>query len=214
MYTGLLHSHRLVVILFLLLYVVKLALLIFGKAGQLDTFSRRTRIPEMVLSALFLLTGIGLLTMVAQITTMVLIKLAMVFASIPVAIIGFRRKNVWLGALSVLLIVGAYGMAEANKVGVDATPLAAGLITDPLNDGYDKLAHGGAIYTRNCVVCHGADGQAGKSGAKNLATTQLADADIEALLLAGKNSMPAYGKLLGEADRAAVIAYLRTFKRP
>ncbi|RMG67193.1 MAG: hypothetical protein D6722_13605 [Bacteroidetes bacterium] len=212
MYTGLLHSHRLVVILFLLLYVIKLGLLLLNREEALAKLTRYTRIPEMVLSVLFLLTGGIMLTQIAQITPLLLVKIGAVLASIPLAVIGFRKKNKLLGALSVLLILGAYGMAEANKIGVNQEPLT-GIETDPAAADYDQGTHGLAIYARNCAVCHGADGTAGGSGAKNLQVSTLSDADIMSLLMEGKNSMPAYAKVLNEAERKAVLTYVKTLRK-
>ncbi|MEO1448463.1 MAG: SirB2 family protein, partial [Bacteroidota bacterium] len=111
MYTGLLHTHRLVVILFLLLYVVKWVLLLANKKELLERINKATRVPEMIISTLFLLTGIGLAINIAQLTSMFWIKLVLVLGSIPLAVIGFRKSNKILATLSILLIVGAYGLA-------------------------------------------------------------------------------------------------------
>lgn len=214
MYTGLLHTHRLVVIIFLLLYVIKWVLLIANRKNALTSLSSRTRIAEMVLSVLFLGTGIGLMTMTAQISAMLIGKIAMVLASIPLAIIGFRKSNKLLATLSVLLLVGVYGLAEMDKAGVSKEALAAAVITDPAAPGYDMMVHGRAIYARNCVVCHGEDGAAAKSGAKNLQTSQLNDDQLMPLLSKGKNAMPAYEKVLNEGEMNAVINYILTMRIP
>ncbi|MDX1907597.1 MAG: c-type cytochrome [Bacteroidia bacterium] len=213
MYTGLLHTHRLVVILFLLLYVVKLILLLIGRTEALKSVTGRFRIPEMVISALFLLTGIGLLTQTAQISTMLIIKIVLVLASIPVAVIGFRNYNKILATLSVLLIVAAYGLAEMDKTGVSAAPIATEVVTDPAAPEYLAVAHGKALYVRNCIVCHGEDGALGGSGAKNLQITQLTDEQIRTLLINGKNAMPAYGSIYTPDEITAVMAYVKTLKK-
>lgn len=212
MYTGLLHTHRLVVILFLLLYVVKLTLQLLNRDEALAKLNRYTRIPEMVISALFLLTGGTMLFFTAKITPLIIVKIVAVLAAIPLAVIGFRRQRKLLSTLSVLLIVGAYGMAEANKVGVSQEPLT-GIITDPAAADYNLQAHGVAIYARNCAVCHGADGTAGYSGAKSLQASTLGDQDILGLLSKGKNSMPSYAKVLNPAEQQAVLAYVKTLRR-
>src|SRR5690606_3227004 len=100
--------------LFLLIYVVKTILLISDKNDLLAKFVRRTRVAEMIISALFLITGIYLATQLpfnSRYDYLFYIKLAMVFASIPVAIIGFKRGNKIVAALSLLLITGSYGIA-------------------------------------------------------------------------------------------------------
>lgn len=213
MYTGLLHSHRLVVILFLLLYVVKWVLLLANKKELLDRVSKATRIPEMIISTLFLLTGIGLAINIAELTPMFWVKLLLVLGSIPLAVIGFRKSNKLLATLSILLIVGAYGLAEMNKIGVEATPLATTVVSDATAANYDAAAHGEALYVRNCVVCHGPNGDMQGSGAKNLIISQLSDAEMRSLIQNGKNTMPAYGELYQDAEINAVIAYVKTLRK-
>jgi uncharacterized membrane protein SirB2 len=115
MYKGFLHTHYLVVTLFLLIYVVKTILLLSNKADLLITFTRKVKVFEMIVSALFLITGIYLATQLpfnSKYDYLFWIKLVMVFASIPIAIIGFKRGNKILAALSLLLITGSYGIAE------------------------------------------------------------------------------------------------------
>ncbi|MEO0896741.1 MAG: c-type cytochrome [Bacteroidota bacterium] len=210
MYTGLLHTHRLVVILFLLTYLIKTILLVANRKEALEKYTKATRIPEMIISFTFLATGIGLMTQVAEINTMLIIKMVLVFGSIPLAVIGFRRSNKLLAILAVLLIVGAYGLAEMNKIGVNEEPIAAEISTDPSAANYDQMAHGQALYTRNCVVCHGEGGDLMASGAKNLKVTQLSNEEMTNLILNGKNSMPPYKDVPGydEAGIKAVIAYI------
>ncbi len=212
MYTGLLHTHRLVVILFLLLYLVKLVLLLMGRAETLATFTKRTRIPEMIISALFLLTGVGMLFMIAEINVLHIVKILVVLAAIPVAVIGFRKANKLLATLSVLLIIGAYGLSEMNKIGVVDTEIAS-VVTDPAAADYDQLAHGKALYERNCVVCHGPQGMKQGSGAKNLTVSQLNDEELHTLLVKGKKTMPAYGELYTEAEITAATAYVKTLRK-
>lgn len=213
MYTGLLHSHRLVVILFLLLYVVKWVLLLANKTELLERITKATRIPEMIISTLFLLTGIGLAINIAQLSPMFWVKLLLVFGSIPLAVIGFRRGNKILATLSILLIVGAYGLAEMNKIGVEDTPLAQTVVSDPNSAGYDVVAHGQALYNRNCTVCHGPKGDMKGSGAKNLQISQLNETEMQTLIQNGKNAMPAYGELYSGADLEAVITYVKTLRK-
>jgi len=212
-YVALTHTHRLVVTLFLLLYIIKAALLILNRKEALEKVTKVTRIPEMVISTLFLVTGVWLLFEIAEINVMHIVKIGMVLASIPVAVIGFRKGNKILAALSVLLLLGVYGIAEANKIGVNDEPIAANIITETQAEGYDQLTHGEALYTRNCVVCHGPEGNLQLSGAKNLQVSQLSDEEMKTLIVNGKNGMPAYGKLYKEEETSAVIAYVKVLRK-
>ncbi len=105
----------------------------------------------------------------------------MVFTSIPLAVIGFKKQNKVLAALSLLLITGSYGLAEvySKKKGIpkEGQAIVAG--------------DGESLYKANCVVCHGNDGKLGASGAKDLSISTLDVASIKEMILHGKGSMPA-----------------------
>src|SRR5688572_27832370 len=92
--------HIISVILFLLLYFVKTILLISNKNDALTKLSKTLKVPEMIISFAFLGTGIYMLTQVGEIIPLLIAKIAVVFLSIPIAVIGFRKRNKILGALS------------------------------------------------------------------------------------------------------------------
>lgn len=206
MYTGLLHSHKLFVILFLLHYVLKLVLLLLNRQEHLARYSQFTKIPEMVLSVGFLLTGGGMLLKGAAITSFTIIKLVCVFASIPLAVIGFKRKNKVLAFVAVLLIVLAYGLAEMNKKSKAGKKIETSAVEDP-------IAKGKLIYTNTCVTCHGTDGKLGLSGAKDLSVSPLTAEQQKEQIKNGKNSMPAYGNMYSEEEIDALVLYVGTLKQ-
>ena len=213
MYTGLLHTHRLSVILFLLLFVVKLVLLLANRKETLEKFNGKTKIPERIIEVLFLLTGLVMVFQAAEITTLMIIKFAMVAASIPLAIIGFKKENKILATIAVLLIVGTYGLAEANKIGFSTDALDTAVVTNASDANYDLAAHGKALYERNCIACHGAEGNGKLSGAKDLTISEVSEPDMVKLVTNGKNSMPPYGRIYSPEEISAVVAYVRGFKK-
>ena len=184
MYKGFLHTHYLVVTLFLFLYVIKTVLLLSNKNDVLASFTRKTRVFEMIISALFLITGIYLATQLpfgGKYDYLFYIKIVMVVLSIPLAVIGFKRSNKILAALSLLLITGSFGIAEVyskrKAVPKDsAQPIAS-------NDGK-------ALYTNNCALCHGDNGKLGISGAKDISTSSMDVTAMTDLILKGKGAMP------------------------
>ncbi len=204
MYTGLLHSHKLFVLLFLIHYVVKLILLLMSRHEQLAKYSKATRIPEMILSFGFLATGIGMLVN-TSFTTLLIIKLVCVFASIPLAIIGFKKGNKVLAFVAVFLIIMSYGLAEMNKKAKTGPKVDTSAISDPIEAG--KL-----IYTNSCATCHGADGKLGLNGAKDLSVTQLSAEDQKTIIRNGKNAMPGYKDLTDE-QLDAVVQFIGTLKQ-
>lgn len=184
MHKGFLHTHTLVVTLFLLIYVIKTILLLSNKNDLLATFTKKVKVFEMIISALFLITGIYLATQLpfgGKFDYLFYIKVSMVLISIPLAIVGFRKSNKILAALSLLLITGSYGLAEVygKKKGIPkdaSTAIAA-------NDGK-------GLYEVNCTMCHGADGKLGIAGANDLSASQLEPAAVAEIILNGRNSMP------------------------
>ncbi|MGZ3885577.1 MAG: SirB2 family protein, partial [Bacteroidia bacterium] len=100
MYKAVLHTHWLVVTLFFLIYVIKTVLLLSNRNDLLQRFTKATKVAEMIISALFLITGIYLMTQLPEIKTLMWVKLALVFASIPIAVVGFKKGNKILAALA------------------------------------------------------------------------------------------------------------------
>lgn len=184
MYKGILHTHYLVVTLFLLIYVIKTILLLSNKNELLAGFVKKTRIAEMIISFLFLATGIYLATQLpfgGKYDYLFWIKLAMVFTSIPLAIIGFKKSNKILAALSLLLITGSYGLAETYKKKKNIPKESTIVIS---------ATDGATLYSNYCMRCHGSDGKTGLAGAKNLNTTLLDLNMIKQVILTGQGDMP------------------------
>jgi len=77
----------------------------------------------------------------------------------------------------------------------------------------DLLANGKAVYEKNCVVCHQANGQGlpptfpALTGGK-IATGPI-EGHLEIVLKGGKTVMPKWGPLLNDVEIASVITYER-----
>lgn len=198
MYKGILHTHTLVVTLFFLIYVIKTILLLGNRTDLLQKFTKAFKIPEMIISVLFLVTGIYLamqLPFGGKFDYLFWIKLAMVFAAIPIAIIGFKKSNKVLAALSLLLITGSYGLAEvySKKKGVPAEKI----IVD--NTGF-------GLYEANCARCHGTEGNLGLAGAFNLKKTEMNVEQMKEVILKGKKMMPPVA--IDESQAQAIAEYV------
>jgi len=91
-----------------------------------------------------------------------------------------------------------------------------------------SAADGKALYEKNCAKCHGADGKGEtkmgkKSGAKDYTSAKVQDElkDEDAIKAVNKGYKNKDGKEvmkpaedLSDSDAKAVIAYMRTFKKP
>ncbi|GAA4851263.1 SirB2 family protein [Algivirga pacifica] len=212
MYIGFKHLHVLVVTLFLLIYLIKTVLLVLSKEKALETFTKKVKVPEMIISFLFLVTGIGMVILGAPGSkeTLFIAKMVAVFASIPLAVIGFKKKNKALAVVSVILILGAYGMAEMLNSQVNAKKATVeiedeGSLTD--------VMLGKSVYVQtNCVACHGENGDKGAAGAKNLKVSELSNEEIENIIRKGKGLMSGYERTLTDKQIDALKVYVKSLR--
>jgi len=193
MQTALRHTHLLSVLLFLLIYLVKTFLLVTNKNEALAKFVKASKVLEMIISVLFLGTGVYLLTIVGA-TKLIIIKIVMVLASIPIAIIGFKKSNKILAVIALLLIIGAYGLGEVNKKKVEKQTLSAS-------------ANGEEVYGVYCERCHGKGGLNGAMGL-DLTTTKFDHIAIIERIKNGSGSMPPFKDVLSEQELNAVADYI------
>lgn len=206
MYTGMLHTHKLAVILFLLFAVIRFVLLITGNKKALNVFIAKLKVPDMIISTLFLLTGIYLSIYTGNKGMWLYVKMAAIVLTIVLAVIGYKKESKGLVFLSVLCLLYVYGISETkspvfkleNKSDVYA------------NVNAEEL--GKTIYIEQCIACHGSDGKGGISGAKDLSISTLDPTQRLEIVRNGKNSMLPYKKILSEEQIQAVAAYVETLK--
>lgn len=196
MVTGMLHSHYLFVILFTLIYLVKTILLLSDKDELLEKFKQKTKVVEMIVSFGFLATGIFLMTQMPEIPSLMFVKITLVLLAIPLAVVGFKKKNKVLATLSFFLIIASFGLGETIKK----------------HKGGEKIAavNGKEIYEQKCMLCHGKDGKLAANGSKDLSATQLSHADIVKTITDGKNMMASYKGTLTPEQIEAVSNYIET----
>lgn len=199
--------HIISVMLFLLTYVVK-TILLFTSKSMLTKYSRITKIPEMIISVTFLLTGIWLFVILDGIKTFHIIKLIFVIVSIPLAIIGFKKNKYGLALISLVLIIGAYGLAEMSK----NKPFIAKTVK--LETATNSIiAKGGIVYYQNCVFCHGTDGKKMYRNAPDLTKSLMnEDAMIQSVREGSKGKMPAYLLTISDQNIAAVVKYVNSLR--
>jgi len=206
--------HLISVNIFLLLYVIK-TILLFSSTTNLEKFIKATKVFEMIVSITFLVTGIWLLFILGAVKMLMIIKFILVFASIPIAVIAFKRRKKVMAVIALLLIVGAYGMSEAAK----KKPFIAAKVE--VNGNADEIAKLGIkTYVANCAMCHGKDGKKMYREATDLSISRLDQASIELVvregttgaLKRGQVKMPAFAATLSEEEIVAVSAYVQTLR--
>jgi len=206
------HTHKLVVVLFILIYLLKAILLLMGNKDTLLRYNKIIKIPEMVVSALLFITGIVMLNQIADFNLLFTVKLTLVIGAIPVAIIAFKKYNKVLAVLAVIMLISAYGLAEMFKAQFGKRHDVMEVVTEVDSDEYNITVHGAALYTAQCLVCHGADGKASYSGAKDLTLSTLSADGIIETIKTGKNAMPKMADIYSEQELKALANYVNSLR--
>ncbi|QHL88576.1 hypothetical protein GU926_14500 [Nibribacter ruber] len=230
--TAFLHTHVLVVILFLLLFLAKALLLFLGKHDTLNKVRSSTKILDMVFGTLILVSG-GFLTYKynGPLPTWLLVKMGLVLVAIPIAIVGIKRHSKVLTAVGVLTFLYVYGVAETKSLNMSpaqpevaetmptsvekpqpkaSEPAAVNPILSQLEG--TQLNNTKAIYTQLCATCHGPDGQKGLSGASNLQRSTLSVEERKAVIANGRGLMPGFGSQLSEQEQEALAQFTTMLK--
>lgn len=189
-------THVIVVTVFLLLYLIKTFLLVANKNKLLTGFTKVMKVPEMIISTLFLASGIWMIVLMGGILhRMMIIKIAIVLISIPLAVVGFKKQNKLLAVIAFLFVVSAYGIAEMGKhPKVKPTP-----------EG--QAISGTELYKSNCQSCHGPKGDLGNNGAADLSLSTLDHGKSLQVINDGKSPMPAYNSL-SATEKDSLISFI------
>lgn len=206
------HTHKLVVAIFILIYLIKAILLLLGNKDALNKFNKIIKIPEMVVSALFFITGIIMLNKIADFTLLFAIKLTLVVAVIPIAVIAYKKYNKVLAVLSIVMLLSAYGLAEMYKGQFAKKREISDVIINTENEQYDVAKHGEALFNAQCIVCHGVDGKASLSGAKDLTQSVKSVSEMIETIKTGKNTMPKMADIYSEEELKALAGYVKSLK--
>lgn len=206
------HTHKLVVVLFILIYLVKAILLLMGNHDTLNKFNRKIKIPEMIVSALLFITGIVMLNQIADFNLLFTIKLTLVIGAIPVAIIAYKKYNKLLAVIAIIMLIAAYGLAEIFNAQFGKRHEVMEVVTDIANEEYNITVHGAALFTAQCIVCHGADGKASFSGAKDLTLSTISADEIIETINNGKNTMPKMANIYNDQELKALADYVKSLR--
>lgn len=201
--------HKISVSLFVLSYVIRLIGLLGNIQAINNLYAKKIMriLVDMIISTLFLVTGVWMMLNIpgGLISMTLIIKIALVFLSIPLAIVGFKKGKKMLALLATLLIVAAYGLGEMNK----KNPVVKEMIGNAV--GAKELYVAG-----NCAACHGENGNMPNEavGAKDLSKSTLTLEQIQTVVSNGKNSMPGYKKKLNETQIKELSEYVMGLRTP
>lgn len=203
MNTGIKHGHVTIVILFLLFLGYKAVLLLTNNVEKLIAFRNKTKVLDMMLGALIILTGSYLMFIQPVIESWLYVKFALVIAAIPLAIVGFKKSNKALVSVSLLAFILVYGLAEMKGFGPKKKVETA--------EGTEAVVQGKAIYAQECVKCHGDNGKLGVMNAADLSATKLTTDEISQVIKNGKGVMPGFTQY-SDAEVKAISEYVLTLK--
>ncbi len=239
--TAFLLIHVIVVILFLLLFAGKAALLLLNKGETLATLRNKTKVLDMILGTLILVTGGWMLfNYNGELPTYLVVKVILVLVAIPLGIVAIRKENKILTSLVLLLFLYTYGVAEADNLSLqpDKAPTVSALEandspeTDAAETGDSTiseseetqneivasmnetaLANAQRVYVQQCATCHGEDGQKEANDAANLAASTLSMHDVKDVISKGRGLMPGFNEQLTEQELDELAAYTLTLKK-
>ncbi len=106
-YIAIKHTHMAFAILYFVIFNVKGLLFLFSEREKYLSYKSKTIAVEMLLSVLFLLSGIHLLIQkgMGNMPGIFHLKLTLVILSIPLGIVGFKKENKVLVSLSMACIL-------------------------------------------------------------------------------------------------------------
>jgi mono/diheme cytochrome c family protein len=215
---GMLHSHVLVVTLFLLFLLFKTILLLVNKKELLTKIRTKLKMVDPILGVLMLATGGYLLSLYGSAApTYLWVKLVIVLIIIPIGIIAFKKENKAMAIIALLLTFYIYGASEVGSLTFSKDQAVAENTESPASnakevviDGAtaDLLKTGKEVYLAECKKCHGIDGKKGLFKSPDLTESKLNLSERVAWIKKGKGVMPAYENDLSESEIEAVALYL------
>ncbi len=211
MLTGILHTHTLVVTIYLIIGLLLAISLLMGRLDFFEKVNKLTMMPKRITEVLMLVTGIFLFTQSsAKEEVWLWVKVGLLFVSIGVSIVGMNQKNGMLLLLSSLILIYIFGVAETRSLTFQSQK-------NKIEDARKSKTlpsdiQGQKLYTVLCLQCHGADGKLGVGGAKDLGASTMADADMKSLIRQGKGLMAAFPNL-SHKEVEDLVFYAKTLRK-
>ena len=212
---GFLHLHVTIVSIFILLYVAKVYLLLANKSEALEKLRSKTKIADMILGSLIIITGVFLTIKAPSIETYLIVKIILVIASIPVGIIAMKKANKPMAISAVLIYVYVFAVAKTDslKLKKDAFVTPVATVDSSSTSSGNTVSEGKIIFDAKCVLCHGTDGKLMLNGAKDLSVSKLPKAEIIEMVKSGKGLMPGFKDELNEQQLNALADYAEGLKK-
>lgn len=196
--------HKLSVWIFLVFFLIKVVLMVAGQKALLDNIRAKTKVLDMILGTLVLVTGLWWAITTKNFDLYIILKLVLVLAAIPLGIVGFKKDKKVLVILSLLALLGAYGLAEAKKPKFAKPEITA---------AKGSIEAGKQIYLNSCQRCHGPNGNDGIGAAKDLTASMLSHEEKVTIISEGKGMMQKFKKELSKEEIESVANYVESLKK-
>jgi cytochrome c553 len=213
--TGMLHSHLLLVVLYILLFTIKVILLFINQKNLLATFNGKTRKLHIILASLMLLTGLILAyRSPVGLADFSIAKYVLILLGVVLGVISIKKLNKGLALGALLAFVYVFGISKTHSLLLQnqESRVREALQSFPSNLEEQKAERGKAIYQQACLRCHGEKGDAQFRKAFNLAASTSSDNVKAAAIKYGRNAMPKF-EYLSDSEIQDVIAYINGFSK-
>lgn len=214
---GFLHLHVTITAIFILLYLAKVVLLFLNKTEALDKLRSKTKIADMVLGSLIIITGGYLTAIVPTIETYLIVKIVLVILSIPIGIVVMKKSNKPLAVVALLIYFYVFAVAKQDSLTLQkekfVTPVVAADSTGATGEEVSSVEVGKMVYEVKCIVCHGTDGKLMLNGAKDLSASKISATEILEMVSNGKGLMPGFSDQLDEKQMKALTIYVEGLRK-
>lgn len=159
-YNTLVEMHKGIIYLFLTVYIIKVILLLVN-TKLFEKVKAKTKIIEMILGPLVLISGIWLLVELGGVPFSWLhVKITVVLVAIPLSIIGLKKSNKILAVLALVLFFYAYMAAKNKSYTLTSSPttetqlLVTGNSAITFDQNCCSKIHGSAVTKSNFIENH------------------------------------------------------------
>jgi len=223
--------HRTIVTTFLLFFLFKTILLILKKNELLNSIRSKTKIVDIVLGILIIVSGVYLMMVTKNVTTWITSKALLVLIAIPLGIIAMKKSNLILAILVNLILIAAYGIGEAKPWRNRKEPITQNTeknkqedslsinISDTISQSIIEQntvavsTNAKAVYIEKCTFCHGEDGRKGTLNAADLSISTLGTQDKIKIITNGKGAMAGFEGDLSTEEIESLALYLTMLRK-
>jgi mono/diheme cytochrome c family protein len=210
---GFLHLHITITSIFVFIYLAKVYLLAAEKTEAFNKLRSKTKIADMILGSLIIITGVYLTIKAPVIETYLIVKIALVIVSIPMGIIAMKKSNKTLAIIVLAIYFYVFLVARAGSLTLQKTAYVTPVAALNATNGAVVTDEGKIVYEIKCALCHGTDGKLMLNGAKDLSVSKLTKAETIEMIKAGKGLMPGFKDELNEQQLNALADYAEGLRK-